>query len=64
VPPLPKRKLSKARKGRRRSHDALTAMNLVACSQCGKMRPPHQVCPHCGHYRGETVVEMKAEKKD
>ena len=63
MPPLPKRKLSKARKGRRHANDALPAVHLVACPQCGKLRPPHQVCPECGSYRGETVIEMKAEKK-
>ncbi|HEX9116446.1 MAG TPA: 50S ribosomal protein L32 [Anaerolineae bacterium] len=64
MPPLPKRKLSKARKGRRRSHDGLQALQLVKCPNCGAMRRSHQVCPKCGQYRGETVIEMKAEKKD
>ncbi len=63
MPPLPKRKLSKARKGRRRSHDALQAVHLVKCPNCAAMRRPHEVCPSCGQYRGETVLEMKAEKK-
>jgi large subunit ribosomal protein L32 len=63
VPPLPKRKLSKGRRGRRRANDALTALHLVACPQCGAMRRPHEVCPACGTYRGETVIEMKAEEK-
>jgi len=63
VPPLPKRKLSKARKGRRRANDALTPMNLVACPQCGALRPPHIVCPECGTYRGETVIATKEAKK-
>ncbi len=64
MPPLPKRKLSKARKGRRRANDALQPLHLVRCPKCGEMRRPHQVCPSCGSYRGETVIEMKAEKKD
>lgn len=64
MPPLPKRKLSKARKGRRRANDALQALNLVACPQCGQMRPSHQVCPNCGTYRGETVVEIKEKSKE
>jgi large subunit ribosomal protein L32 len=64
VPPLPKRKLSKGRKGRRRAHDALTALHLVPCPQCGNLRPPHQVCPNCGTYRGETVIEIKEKSKD
>ena len=63
MPPLPKRKLSKARKGRRRSHDALAPLHLVACKQCGAMRRPHQVCPECGTYNGDTVIQVKSEKK-
>ncbi len=63
MPPLPKRKLSTARKGRRRANDALAPMNLVACPQCGALRPPHTVCPECGTYRGETVIASKDEKK-
>jgi large subunit ribosomal protein L32 len=63
VPPLPKRKLSKARKGRRRANDALSPLNLVACPQCGALRPPHTVCPECGTYRGESVVAGRTEKK-
>ena len=61
--PLPKRKLSKCRRDRRRAHDALQAMNLVQCSQCGEMRLPHTVCPNCGHYQGREVVSMEKEKK-
>jgi large subunit ribosomal protein L32 len=61
--PLPKRKLSKGRRDRRRAHDALQAMNLVQCSQCGEMRLPHTVCPNCGHYAGREVVSVEKEKK-
>lgn len=61
--PLPKRKLSKGRRDRRRAHDHLTAMNLVQCSQCGEMRPSHTVCPNCGNYQGREVIEMKKEDK-
>lgn len=61
--PLPKRKLSKGRRDRRRSHDALQAINLVQCSQCGEMRLPHTVCPNCGHYKSREVINVEKEKK-
>lgn len=62
--PLPKRKLSKGRRDRRRSHDAMQAANLVPCSNCGQMHLPHVVCPSCGYYNGREVVQVeKAEKK-
>ncbi len=61
--PQPKRKLSKGRRDRRRAQDALHAINLVQCSNCGEMRLPHTVCPHCGHYQGREIVSMEKEEK-
>ena len=61
--PQPKRKLSSGRRDRRRSHDALTAMNLVTCSNSGEGRPAHTVCPNCGHYQGREVVAIEKEQK-
>jgi large subunit ribosomal protein L32 len=58
---LPKRKVSKGRRDRRRSHDALKPVQLVACDNCGEMKLPHRVCPHCGFYKGREVVEIKEE---
>jgi len=63
--PLPKRKLSKGRRDRRRSHLALTTASLVVCPQCKNLRMPHHVCPTCGNYRGAEMiaVETAAAKK-
>ena len=61
--PLPKKKLSKGRRDRRRAHDSLTSINLVQCSNCGEMRLPHTVCPSCGHYQGREVIAVKKEDK-
>jgi len=61
--PLPKRKLSKGRRDRRRAHDALVATNLVQCSQCGEMRLAHTVCTNCGYYQGREIINMKKEEK-
>jgi large subunit ribosomal protein L32 len=59
--PLPKRKISKGRRDRRRAHDALQARNMVACSNCGEMRLPHRVCQNCGHYKGREVISVDRE---
>jgi len=59
--PLPKRKVSKGRRDRRRTHDALKARNLVSCPNCGEMRLPHHVCPSCGFYKGREVMEVERE---
>ena len=61
--PQPKRKHSSGRRDRRRSHDALTVLNLVACSNCGEMRRPHTVCPNCGHYQGREVIAIEKDEK-
>ena len=61
--PLPKRKLSKGRRDRRRSQDALTPVSLVQCSNCGEMRLPHTVCPNCGHYQGREVISVEKDTK-
>jgi large subunit ribosomal protein L32 len=54
--PLPKRKISKGRRDRRRANDGLKPAQLVQCSNCGEMRLPHTVCPNCGHYKGREVI--------
>lgn len=61
--PQPKRKHSKGRRDRRRSQDTLVAINLVQCSNCGEMRPPHTVCPNCGHYQGREILNMEKASK-
>jgi large subunit ribosomal protein L32 len=62
--PVPKRKTSRGRRDRRRSHDAINPPNLVPCPTCHELRPPHQVCPHCGSYGGKEVVEIKEKKSE
>ena len=55
----PKRRHSKSRRGKRRSHDSLTSPNLSVCSNCGAAVMPHRVCPNCGHYKGKQVIEVE-----
>ncbi len=57
---LPKRKISKGRRDRRRQHDKLRPVTLVACENCGAMRRPHHLCTECGYYRGREIVEIEA----
>jgi large subunit ribosomal protein L32 len=54
--PNPKRRHSKSRSRKRRTHDALKRINLVACQNCGAMKLTHRVCPGCGYYAGRTVI--------
>jgi large subunit ribosomal protein L32 len=59
--PLPKRKQSKGRTRRRRSHDALEMVKLVECPSCHSMRLPHRACPNCGNYRGQAVLRVESQ---
>ncbi|MEM9702058.1 MAG: 50S ribosomal protein L32 [Planctomycetota bacterium] len=54
---VPKRRTSKARKRKRRSHMSRTAPQVAPCPQCGTVRPTHVVCPTCGFYMGRTLIE-------
>ena len=56
---VPKKKTSKARRDKRRSHDSLTARSLSLCPQCHEPKLPHRVCPHCGTYKGKEIVEVE-----
>ena len=54
---LPKRKKSKSRRDKRRTHQKTEAPNLSTCPECGEAKLPHHACPSCGYYRGRKVVE-------
>lgn len=53
---VPKRRISRTRRDKRRSHHALTTTHLVECPNCGEMRRTHRVCLSCGTYRGRQVL--------
>ena len=56
---LPKRRLSKTRGRKRRTHDRLDAPAVSRCPNCLQPAQPHRLCPHCGHYRGREVVAVE-----
>ena len=62
MPPQPKRKLSKGRRDRRRSHLAMRTTSLVECTQCHELHLPHHVCLNCGTYDGVEVLEKETQK--
>ncbi|NCO88525.1 50S ribosomal protein L32 [Candidatus Roizmanbacteria bacterium CG_4_9_14_0_8_um_filter_34_12] len=45
--PLPKRKHSNARKGRRMQDRQKLQPQLVVCKHCMKKKLPHQICKAC-----------------
>ncbi len=48
----PKRRQSKTRTLKRRTHDKAVAPTLAVCPNY------HTVCPTCGYYRGKIAIVM------
>ena len=59
--PNPKRRHSKTRTAKRRTHDALRAPTTGLCPQCHEPKAPHRICPHCGYYRQRQVRPVDEE---
>jgi large subunit ribosomal protein L32 len=59
---LPKRRVSKGRKRRRRAHQFLTPAVTVVCKHCNHVTLPHRICGNCGWYQGRQVVVTAEEK--
>ena len=55
----PKRKISKTRRDKRRTHHKAIMPALGSCSNCGATVKLHTVCGECGHYRGRLAVEKE-----
>ena len=54
---VPKRRISRTRRDKRRTHWKLRAPAVTYCSNCGQPARPHRVCKSCGHYRGRSYLE-------
>jgi large subunit ribosomal protein L32 len=59
--PNPKRRHSKTRGAKRRTHYTVSAMASVACKNCGAPVLPHRACAACGHYKGRQVVAVRQD---
>lgn len=60
---LPKRRHSKARGKKRRTHWKISKTNLAPCPQCKSPKQAHRVCAVCGYYNGRQVIEIKVKEK-
>ncbi|RJP45976.1 MAG: 50S ribosomal protein L32 [Desulfobacteraceae bacterium] len=54
---VPKSRISKSKKGKRRTHQKIAAPAITTCPQCGEAKLPHHICGECGVYKGRTVIE-------
>ena len=57
---VPKRRVSKERRDRRRAHWKLELPGLVKCPNCQEFCLPHRMCKVCGYYKGREVVSKEA----
>ena len=58
---VPKRRVSKARRDKRRSNVwKMDAPELVKCPNCGEYKRPHRICQSCGFYKGKEIVKKDA----
>ena len=58
---VPKRKVSRMKRGNRRSHDKLQAPTYVEDKDSGELHRPHHIDLKSGRYRGRQVLDVKEE---
>ncbi len=59
--PVPKRKTSKSKRDKRRTHQKTGAPSISTCPQCGEAKLPHHACSDCGDYKGRTAINVDDE---
>ena len=55
---VPKKRTSKQRKRKRRTHYKAEGVTVHTCPKCSDPKLPHRVCPSCGHYRDTQVLDV------
>ncbi|MBB4303692.1 large subunit ribosomal protein L32 [Rhodobium orientis] len=58
---VPKRKVTRMKRGFRRSADALRQPSYVEDKESGELRRPHHVDLKSGMYRGRQILEPKED---
>jgi large subunit ribosomal protein L32 len=60
---VPKGNTSKSKRDKRRTHDKLTAVNVIECPRCHAKKLAHRVCLSCGYYDNKEVLQSGEKKK-
>ena len=58
---VPRKKVSRMKRGNRRSADALKAATYVEDKKSGERRRPHHIDFKTGMYNGKQILEPKSE---
>ena len=56
---VPKRKTSKSRRNKRRSHQKISSMNIIEDKKSGEFRLSHHIDLKTGIYDGKQILEPK-----
>ncbi len=56
---VPKRKTTKSRSGKRRSHIRFNPKNVIEDKKSGEYRLPHHLDLKTGFYKGRQILEPK-----
>ncbi len=56
---VPKNKTSSTKTKLRRTHQKLAKPVLSSCPECSEQILSHRVCPFCGFYKGNQIIEVK-----
>lgn len=60
---VPKKKTTKSKRDKRRTHDKLKVLSIVECPQCHSKKIAHRVCTNCGYYDNREVIKEKGKEK-
>ncbi len=58
---VPKSKITRSRRGMRRSHDALKNPTYIEDKDSGELRRPHHIDLKSGQYRGRQILKANEE---
>ena len=56
---VPKRKTSKSKRDKRRTHQKITGPDTTECPECGEAKLPHHACEECGAYKSHNVLNKE-----
>ncbi len=55
---VPKRKTSKSRRNKRRSHHRVSAINILEDKKSGEYRLSHHIDLKSGYYNGKKILDL------
>jgi len=60
---VPKRKVSKSRRDKRKANWKISVPSTVECPHCHERKIDQQVCKNWGYYDGKQKIVVDKEKK-